>query len=351
MKNLHTRTRKKAFLSLLVAASCVVTENSIAQQMGISFPQGMAPIITNGLQMANGLQVATFKAPSDPPDPLADTDDQNNQVMPTSLLVKPDTATVAHKAPAPATSVVDLFRAEGFAIAGVDPALSALIARCAPTVHPETMAAVISAESRGHQFAIADAGPVHLPWSQRKSMVRSLYPSSVEEAVATAQNLISRGHTVSLGIAQVNDRNLASMGVTVKDMFDPCTNVAVGGKILTDFYERAVKKFGVGPGTLDAALSAYNSGDWTRGARDGYVNLIYKQVGKPLTLKSQRVVPKLSGTPTTNTVAVTSSATSMSAASYTPAATAKQTPRAARIPSGQREFTMNASNFSATEMR
>lgn len=218
-------------------------------------------------------------------------------------------------------------------VQGVDPQLSALLAQCAPTVHPETMAAVISAESRGHQFAIADAGPLSLPWSQRKALVRSLYPGSVQEAVSIAQDLIAKGHTVSLGVSQVNDRNLKGMGVTIQDMFDPCTNVAVGGKILTDFYDRAVKKFGEGAVALQAALSAYNSGDWSRGARDGYVNLVYKQLGRPLTIRTERVVPRLTA-----------------ATGITRVVAAPKAPANAVVEQGGRAFTLKASNFSVTEL-
>lgn len=176
-------------------------------------------------------------------------------------------------------------------VAGVDDGLAGLIARCAPTVHPETMSAVISAESRGHQYAIADAGPVRLPWAQRKFMVRSFYLESLDASVAKATELIAAGHTVSLGLAQVNDRNLARYGLTVRDVFDPCTNVAVGGKILTDFYKKAVGKFGANQKALHAAISAYNSGDWVRGANDGYVGMVYRQVGRPLAIRSGSGVP------------------------------------------------------------
>lgn len=334
----------KFVLAAIATACCVLAGQACA--MGITVPKGPDTIISNGLQpasMANSV------------DPIGDAQQQGP--MPASLLAKPDTTITPKSAVAPATSVQASLQAplltQGLGVAGVDPALSELIARCAPTVHPETMAAVISAESRGHQFAIADAGPVHLPWSQRKSMVRSHYPSTMEEAVATAQNLIARGHTVSLGVAQVNDRNLSRMGVSVKDMFDPCTNVSVGGRILTDFYERAVKKFGAGPGTLQAALSAYNSGDWTRGARDGYVNLIYNQVGRPLALRSQRVVPKLSGTSASTpipTATAQPAASGMSAVRYTQTA-ARSSARVPREFGGQREFTMRASSFSVAEMR
>jgi type IV secretion system protein VirB1 len=176
-------------------------------------------------------------------------------------------------------------------VRGVSPQFSALIAQCAPTVHPETMAAVISAESRGHQFAIADAGPKNLPWAQRKLLVRSYYMGSLDSAVDLAHKLIANGHTVSLGPAQVNDRNLPAFGINLRQVFDPCTNIAIGGRILTNFYGQAVQQFGAGPKALRAALSAYNSGSWIRGERDGYVSLVYQQLGRPLTLRSQAVIP------------------------------------------------------------
>ncbi len=152
--------------------------------------------------------------------------------------------------------VVGQDRAIGATVTGVSAEMWELLSRCAPTVHPETMAAVISAESRGHRFAIADAGPVNLPWSQRKSMVRSFYFGTAQEAAEKANELIAAGHTVSLGPAQINDRNLRPLGLTVESVFDPCTNVAAGGQILTNFYQRAAKQFGYGGRALRAALSA-----------------------------------------------------------------------------------------------
>ena len=213
-------------------------------------------------------------------------------------------------------------------VKGVDEKFSSLIARCAPTVHPETMAAVISAESRGNQFAIADAGPVALPWSQRKHLVRSHYPESLEAAVATASELVRKGHTVSLGLSQINDRNLSRYGVSIRDVFDPCVNVSVGGRILTDFYTRAVVKFGQNAAALQAALSGYNSGDWVRGARDGYVGLVYKQVGKPLAIKTSGMVPALRAMPSLTGAIVQASTSPMV---------------------GGREFAMSSRAFVVTE--
>lgn len=179
------------------------------------------------------------------------------------------------------------------------PAINELLMRCAPTVNPQTMAAVISAESRGNPYAVADAGPLSLPWSQRKYLVRSMSFMTKDQAVAAANRLITAGHTVSLGLAQINDRNLKNFGISVDDVFDDCTNVAVGGRILTNFYERAVRQFGNTQTALNAALSAYNSGDWWRGERDGYVNQVKQQVGKPLVIQVRagaNFAPKLKPT-------------------------------------------------------
>jgi len=172
------------------------------------------------------------------------------------------------------------------AVPGLTSEMETMLAECAPNVHPETMAAVISAESRGNRFAIADAGPKHLPWSQRKSMVRSFYLPTVDDAIAKAQELISQGHTVSLGPAQINDRQLPRLGLSIEDVFDSCTNLRAGGQILGECYSRASKLHGPGHRALRAALSCYNSGDMARGEKEGYVDLVYSQRGKDLVLRT-----------------------------------------------------------------
>lgn len=168
----------------------------------------------------------------------------------------------------------------------VSPEMSDLIEKCAPRIHPETMASLISAESRGNQFDIADAGPLNMPWTDRKRLVRTLHYSNVDEATQAAMALIQNGHTVSLGLTQVNDRNLKALGITIRDAFNACVNIAAGGKIFTAYYTQAARQFGAGERAMRAALSAYNSGDWWRGERDGYVDLVLNQRRKALTLHS-----------------------------------------------------------------
>ncbi|MGS0741098.1 lytic transglycosylase domain-containing protein [Glaciimonas sp. GG7] len=162
--------------------------------------------------------------------------------------------------------------------------VEALLTRCAPAVHPETMRAVLSAESGGNVLAIADAGPLKLPWKQRKHLVRSIYPADKIEAVAVVKKLLENGHTVSIGLAQINDRNLPRLGVSIEDMFEPCKNVKAGALVLTEFYQSALSRFDTSQQALRAALSSYNSGDFFRGENDGYVDRVTDQVGKPLVL-------------------------------------------------------------------
>lgn len=171
-------------------------------------------------------------------------------------------------------------------VPGVSSDMSDLIERCAPRVHPETMSALISAESKGNQFDIADAGPLNMPWRDRKRLVRTLHYNNIDEAVNEAMTLIESGHTVSLGLTQVNDRNLKALGITIRDAFNACVNIAAGGKIFTAYYVQAARQFGPGGRAMRAALSAYNSGDWWRGEGDGYVDLVLNQRGKRLNLRS-----------------------------------------------------------------
>nr|WP_255555222.1 lytic transglycosylase domain-containing protein [Trinickia mobilis] len=161
-----------------------------------------------------------------------------------------------------------------------------LLQRCAPNVALSTMSSIVKVESRGNMYALADAGPVNLPWSVRKNLVRSFYPATLEEASGLARSLIAQGHTVSLGLSQVNDRNLKRMGLTIEQVFDPCTNIATGARILTDFYDRASKQYGAGERALQAAISAYNSGDFERGIENGYVGLVYAAAGAVPTLSA-----------------------------------------------------------------
>jgi type IV secretion system protein VirB1 len=152
--------------------------------------------------------------------------------------------------------------------------LISLMSRCAPTIHPTTLSAIIRTESGGNKYALADAGPRHLPWRIRKNMVRSFYPKTPQDAASIAKNLINKGHIVAIGLTQLSSRNLKKLGLTVEEVLDPCTNLRSGGQILTEFYTHALKKYSEPNQALLAAISAYNTGNFQNGFSNGYVKTV-----------------------------------------------------------------------------
>lgn len=147
--------------------------------------------------------------------------------------------------------------------------LSDLVARCAPDVHQVTMMAVVRHESGGNPFAIGVNGGRRL---ERQ-------PKSLEEAVATAEWLRGQGIDFDAGLGQVNVRNWGWLGLGARELFDPCLNLRASARILADCYARAVRAQGEGQRALHAALSCYNTGNLTRGLRNGYVGRVAGKVG------------------------------------------------------------------------
>lgn len=129
---------------------------------------------------------------------------------------------------------------------------------CAPGVDPVTMAAVVKQESGGQ------------PWVVNNNTTRkSTIFESKAAAVAAAMAAVGRGDSVDMGLVQINNKNLPALGLTVEQVFDPCTNLAAGAHILTTGYLKA--------GSLGGALSIYNTGrpDSTVGAN--YAKSVFGQ--------------------------------------------------------------------------
>lgn len=144
--------------------------------------------------------------------------------------------------------------------------LPALAQQCAPTVAYTTLAAVVSHESKTNPFAIGINGGARL----------SRAPETKEEAIEVSKKLIGMGISIDMGLSQINSTNLSKLGLTVEQLFDPCTNLQAGATVLHWCYGPASKKFGPGQVALRAALSCYNTGDFARGLANGYVASVYK---------------------------------------------------------------------------
>jgi type IV secretion system protein VirB1 len=146
-------------------------------------------------------------------------------------------------------------------------AIMMLASQCAPSVAPQTVAAIVRTESRGHQFALNVNGGKQ-PAAQ----------SNAADAAATARRYINAGYSVDLGLGQINSRNLRGLGLTLETIFEPCTNVAALGTILSANYKS------VRPGrhpqeALRMALSMYNTGSSSRGFANGYVGKVVASAG------------------------------------------------------------------------
>ena len=146
-------------------------------------------------------------------------------------------------------------------------ALFALASQCAPTVAPETVLAIVQTESSAEPFALNVNGG-RQPARQ----------GNAADAAATARRYVAAGYSVDLGLGQINSRNMRWLGLTWETVFDPCTNIAALGQLLTANYNAA--KPGRDPqSALRVALSMYNTGSQTRGFRNGYVAKVVGNAG------------------------------------------------------------------------
>lgn len=141
---------------------------------------------------------------------------------------------------------------------------------CAPNVAPETIDQIVKVESSYNEFAIN----VNLFKGQPYPSFQQ--PTDLISAVSIVQDALSKGHSIDIGLMQINTNNLDFLGLSIIETFDPCINVAAGGALLTGFYKRSVAKMGEGQQALLSALSMYNTGSPIKGFTNGYIDLFLK---------------------------------------------------------------------------
>jgi type IV secretion system protein VirB1 len=158
-----------------------------------------------------------------------------------------------------------------------------LAVQCAPGVAPATLLAVARAESRLDPLAIGVNGPGRRP-----------APSTPAEAIAAARVLVAAGRDIDLGLAQINIRNLARLGLSIETAFDPCRNLAAAGQVLREGYARGRARHGAGQAALRVAFSVYNTGHAEHGFANGYVARVVAQArrsGGPSTEPAPPLAP------------------------------------------------------------
>ncbi len=190
------------------------------------------------------------------------------------------------------------------AVAGPIPASAApltmsefreIASRCGPSVAPSTLASIARTESAFHALSIND-----------NTTGRSDAPINSAVAIQIASKLLGAGHSIDVGIMQINSANFAKIGLTLQDAFDPCLSVAASAAILTGDYAGG-ETHEEQQSAVRVALSRYNTGDAQRGFENGYVHKVELAAGHivpaldvgaaPIAIDSQHIAAAAPSTP------------------------------------------------------
>jgi type IV secretion system protein VirB1 len=148
----------------------------------------------------------------------------------------------------------------------------ALFLTCAPLISPVTMAAIAQHESAMNPLAVHD-----------NTTGASYHPRNEVEAIALANSLIASGHSVDLGMGQINSKNLSWLGQTAQTIFKPCFNLNAAQTVLLGAWKQS-------GGNLSGTLSAYNTGKVDSSIGANYAAKVYAQALHP-----HPVVPAIPG--------------------------------------------------------
>ena len=153
-------------------------------------------------------------------------------------------------------------------------AFETLAGRCAPSVSSSTLAAIAKVESGFNPLAIHD-----------NSASKTVSVDDELDAVDVIEGLLRQGHSIDVGLMQINSANFASLGLTAESALDPCVSLRAAAVVLESRY--------AGGETVEAqqqalrqTISAYNTGDISRGFHNGYVHKVE--------MASRQIVPSLS---------------------------------------------------------
>jgi len=148
---------------------------------------------------------------------------------------------------------------------------------CAPDIPFVTLRAIARAESAFHPYALSLDHPGRTAREhgfKEGGIFLARQPTTLAEARAWTHWLLKHGQTVSIGLVQVSTQRAADLRVSVDELFEPCTNIRAGARLLTTEYQRAAAVRGEGQEALRQALSEYNSGSPTLGLDNGYISSV-----------------------------------------------------------------------------
>ena len=144
-------------------------------------------------------------------------------------------------------------------------AFLALASACAPLVDSGIAHAIVAVESSHNPYAIGVVGGAldHQPRDRAQALV-------------TAKALQQGGWNFSVGLAQINVRNFARLGLSLQTAFEPCANLAAMQAVLVDCFDRANQQSPAPQRSLRQALSCYYSGNFATGFEHGYVQRVVR---------------------------------------------------------------------------
>ncbi|MBN8954875.1 MULTISPECIES: lytic transglycosylase domain-containing protein [unclassified Rhizobium] len=146
---------------------------------------------------------------------------------------------------------------------------------CAPMVQVETLASVVSLESRFQPFAIRINSGAPL----------AAQPTTKAEAIEVATSLISDRHDIQLGLGGIGVEELRKLNLSVSAAFDPCLNLKATATLLDGYYRLAVR-VGANPAQAEKVMlqSYYGRDDPSVGAMVKYDEQVRRE-GKRLSAK------------------------------------------------------------------
>ncbi|WPE24239.1 lytic transglycosylase domain-containing protein [Shinella zoogloeoides] len=140
---------------------------------------------------------------------------------------------------------------------------------CAPFVASETLAGIVSLESR---FA---------PFNIRINSGRPLkaQPASKAEAIEIATSLVAEHHDIQLGLGGIGVEELQKLKLSIADAFDPCLNLQATATLLDRYYRLAVKA-GADPARAEQVMlqSYYGRDDPSVGAMVNYDDQVRREI-------------------------------------------------------------------------
>ena len=131
-----------------------------------------------------------------------------------------------------------------------------------PTVPTAIVRMILQEESSKNPYAVNVN-------KDGKSFI-SFIPKTKDEAITIAQSYINAGFSVDVGYMQLNSDNFKQLNTTLENALEPCKNIYLSSTIFYNFYKDTSKKDS-SITRVQKSLSAYNTGSYELGFKNGYV--------------------------------------------------------------------------------